>query len=92
MTPCSWLIKRVAWHLDCCIRPVGEMAFLLCYFEHATEGLIIEAWRTFMDISMWLVIGIAMIVVAELLLLGHQRRLLLLDPRRSRFFVELGSR
>jgi hypothetical protein len=71
------------------------MALLLCYFEHATEGLIIEAWRTFRsmaDISMWLVIGIAMIVVAELLLLGHQRRLLLLDPRRSRFFVTLGSR
>jgi len=71
------------------------MAFLLCYFEHATEGLIIEAWRTFRsmaDISMWLVIGIAMIVVAELLLLGHQRRLLLLFPRRSRLFVELGSR
>jgi hypothetical protein len=44
------------------------------------------------DISMWLVIGIAMIVVAELLLLGHQRRLLLLFPRRSRLFVELGSR
>ncbi|MGD0947613.1 MAG: hypothetical protein ABSA52_09290 [Candidatus Binatia bacterium] len=44
------------------------------------------------DIPMWLVIGLAMIVVAELFLLGHQRRLLLLDPRRSRFFVELGSR
>ena len=44
------------------------------------------------DISMWLVIGIAMIVVAKLLLFGHQRRLLLLDPRRSRFFVKLGSR
>jgi hypothetical protein len=44
------------------------------------------------NISMWLVIGIAMIVVAELLLLGQQRRLLLLDPRRCRFFVELGLR
>jgi len=41
---------------------------------------------------MWLVIGTAMIVVAELLLLSRQRRLLLLDPGRSRFFVELGSR
>ncbi len=51
-----------------------------------------EGYRRCMtDIWIWLVTGVAMIVVAELLLLDRQRRLLLLDPRRCRFFVELRS-
>jgi hypothetical protein len=45
-----------------------------------------------MGIWMWLVTGVAPIVVVELLLLDRRRRLLLLDPRRCRFLAGLRSR
>ena len=37
---------------------------------------------------MWLSIGLAAIVVAQLLSLSQTRHLLLLDPQRRRFFAE----